>query len=232
MIKWKVILTLLIALSCSVALTACGRSAKAKAALEKKVQELETTLQISRTERDGLKAEMTKLSDLLKIAESQIASVTRQCDNLQQRVKELTDAADRSRSHIDELLQSKEQAQQRADAISQERDQLQQEVQALSKSDAELQQNLAELIQSQQELQQRVSTLTQSRDQLKDRLDKAINARDELQKQLGMFTQGQAELEQSIRELSNRWGTALAGMKNIQVKIRLLPVPEFVASSD
>lgn len=77
-----------------------------------------------------------------------------------------------------------------------------------------------------------MSTLTQSCDQLKDRLDAVTNARDALQKQLGMFTQGQAELEQSIRELTNRWGTALAGMRNIQVKIRLLAVPEFVGPTE
>jgi hypothetical protein len=58
------------------------------------------------------------------------------------------------------------------------------------------------------------------------------NARDELQRELSMFSQGQPEVEQSIKELAEHWSVALADMRNIRVKIRLLAVPEFVVSSE
>jgi hypothetical protein len=57
------------------------------------------------------------------------------------------------------------------------------------------------------------------------------NARDKLQEQLKMFTEGQTELEKSMRELTRRWDTVLADMGNMRARVRLLAIPEFVEST-
>lgn len=229
--NWKVIFALLVAVGCSVALVSYGGSAKARAALEKKLEELEATLEKIRTERDGQQTEATRLSDSLRMAESQLVSITQQRQDLQRQVKELTDAEDQLKRRVNGPTQSMEELQQRIEAINKERDQFQEQVQAIRQSNTELAQKVAGLTQLRDELQQTVRTLTQSRDQLNDRLNEVSDARDDLQKQLGAFTQGQPELELSVKELTRRWGIVLADMGNIQVRIRLLAVPEFVGST-
>jgi len=229
--NWKVIFILLAALGCSVALIGWHRNAKARAVLEKNLEELEAALETARAERYDLQTETKQLSDSLNMAESQLVSITQQREDLQQRVKGLLDAESQLKRRVDRLTQSMEELQQRVEAINKERDQFQEQVQAIRESNAELAQKVAALTQSRDELQQTASTLTQSRDQLEDRLNEVSNARDELQKQLEAFTQGQTELEKSIKELTRRWGIALADMGDIQTRIRLLAVPEFVGST-
>jgi len=120
--NWKLVLTLLMVLVCSLAMTSCNGHAKEKAELECKLVEMQAALQQTEGERDTLKESVTRLKESLDEAESKLADVAQARDNLQQRVKELVKSADELQKQVNALIKARDELQRQVQELNMSRD--------------------------------------------------------------------------------------------------------------
>lgn len=99
MMKWKRILTFLLALGFSLVLTGCKDAQKQKAIAEAKAAKAElaqvkAALEQAQNERNALRTDMTGISESLEKVKSELANVKRAPDKLQGQVNKLSTSRD------------------------------------------------------------------------------------------------------------------------------------------
>lgn len=135
--KQILILTCMIALGSTLALTGCGKRAEQKAELDSLKTELESlkvSLERAKGERDDIQTKMDSLAQIRDQLQEQADELTGSRNLLQEQLTKLTGSRDQLQVQADELAGSRDQLQEQLTELAGSRDQLQEQIDELTKS--------------------------------------------------------------------------------------------------
>jgi len=116
------------------ALAGCSGASDETTELKGRVEQLQVTLEKTRTERDGFQRDAESVKKALDEAESKLAGTTEAKNAVQSQLQDLTRSRDDLQGKVEQFSTTSKQLQQRVDELTASRDQLQTQVATLTKA--------------------------------------------------------------------------------------------------
>lgn len=176
----------------------CTGTGGDKTDLNSQVQQLQTALDATRTERDLLAQDAKQFKLALDKAESSLANTTQTNTRLQGQVQDLTKSRDELSAKVQELATARTDLQKRVDELTTSRDQLQTMVEGLVDTRGTLEKQVAALTKARDAARADALTAQTKIDQLTDKLKSQTQQMVELQDQMTAVRAVLQQLQQKL----------------------------------
>jgi len=176
----------------------CTGTGGDKADLNSQVQQLRTTLDATRNERDLLAQDAEKFKLALDKAESSLAHAVQANTKLQSQVQDLTKSRDELSARVEELSAARTDLQKRVDELTTSRDQLQTMVEGLVNTRGALEKQVAILTKARDAARADAVIAQAKIDQLNEKLKSQTQQMVELQDQMASVRAVLQQLQQKL----------------------------------